>query len=132
MVCGLFIAMHRLLSNCNVQAPERRGSVVVAPGLSFPAACEILVHQPGIKPTSPALEGRFLTTGPQGGTLLDFLKLFSFALLHSVTFIHCFFFSVFLLPYSFSVSLHTPLSLSPGKDIVIESIFYIQMLCNYL
>ena len=30
----------------------------------FPMAHGILVPQPGIKPTSPALEGGFLTTGP--------------------------------------------------------------------
>ena len=34
--------------------------------LSCPEACVILVPQPVIKPTSPALEGRFLTTGPSG------------------------------------------------------------------
>ena len=32
-------------------------------------ACGILVPQPGIKPASPALEGRFLTTGPPGKSL---------------------------------------------------------------
>ena len=42
------------------------GSVVVAHGLSCLEACGILVPRPGIKPTSPALEGRFLTTGPPG------------------------------------------------------------------
>ena len=31
--------------------------------------CGILVPWPGIKPTSPALEGRFLTTGPPGKSL---------------------------------------------------------------
>ena len=31
---------------------------------AFPIACGILVPQPGIEPTSPALEGGFLTTGP--------------------------------------------------------------------
>ena len=31
---------------------------------AFPMACGILVPQPGIKPTSPALECGFLTTGP--------------------------------------------------------------------
>ena len=46
------------------QAPERVGSIVVVPGLSYLAACGILVPQPGIEPTSPALEGGFLTTGP--------------------------------------------------------------------
>ena len=30
----------------------------------FVSACGTLVPQPGIKPSSPALEGRFLTTGP--------------------------------------------------------------------
>ena len=29
-------------------------------------ACGILVPWPGIKPVSPALEGKVLTTGPQG------------------------------------------------------------------
>ena len=29
-------------------------------------ACEVLVPQPGIEPTSFALEGGFLSTGPQG------------------------------------------------------------------
>ena len=33
---------------------------------SCPTACRILVLQPGIEPTSPALEGRFLTTRPPG------------------------------------------------------------------
>ena len=33
-------------------------------------ACGILVPRSGIKPTTPALEGRFLTTGPPGRSLL--------------------------------------------------------------
>ena len=33
-------------------------------GLSCPAACGVLVAWPGIEPTSPTLEGGFLTTGP--------------------------------------------------------------------
>ena len=33
-------------------------------GLSYPAACETLVPPPGGESASPALEGRFLTTGP--------------------------------------------------------------------
>ena len=44
--------------HCNIQA-----SVIVGTGLSCPKVCEILVPQPGIKLTSPAMEGRFLTTG---------------------------------------------------------------------
>ena len=38
-------------------------SLVVVPWLSCCTVCGILVSQPGIKPTSPALEGRFLPTG---------------------------------------------------------------------
>ena len=34
--------------------------------LSCPAACGILAPWPGIEPGSPALQGRFLTTGPPG------------------------------------------------------------------
>ena len=34
------------------------------------AACRILVPQPGIKPTPPALAGRLLTTGPLGRPLV--------------------------------------------------------------
>ena len=38
----------------------------VASGLRGPEAGGVLVLQPGIEPTSPALEGGFLTTGPPG------------------------------------------------------------------
>ena len=41
-------------------------SLVVSRGLSCSKACGILVPRPGINPSSPALEGRFLTTGPPG------------------------------------------------------------------
>ena len=48
--------------------------VFVATGwLSCRTACRILVPPPGIKPTSAALQGRFLTPGPQGSSCsLDF------------------------------------------------------------
>ena len=40
-------------------------SLVATLRLSCPTACGILIPQPGIKPgISPALESRFLTTGP--------------------------------------------------------------------
>ena len=39
------------------------GSLLLCVGL---VACGILVPQPGIEPTSPALEGRFSTIGPPG------------------------------------------------------------------
>ena len=61
----------RLLSSCSAWAPERTASVVAARRLSCPVACGILVPLPGIKPTSPALEGIFLTTGPPGKSLGD-------------------------------------------------------------
>ena len=41
-------------------------AVATAPRLSGPKACGILVPRPGIEPTSFALEGGFLTTGPPG------------------------------------------------------------------
>ena len=40
------------------------GSAVVVHGLSCPTPCGILITQPGIKPTFPALEDGFLTNGP--------------------------------------------------------------------
>ena len=40
------------------------GSVVTVHGLSCSVACGILLPGPGIEPMSPALQGRFLTTGP--------------------------------------------------------------------
>ena len=42
------------------------GSVVVSFRLSCSTACGILAPRPEIKPTSPALEGRFFTSGPPG------------------------------------------------------------------
>ena len=47
-----------------LSAPEHLGSEVAVRGLSCSAACGILVPWPGIKPTSPALQAGFLTTGP--------------------------------------------------------------------
>ena len=47
-----------------------RGSVVEARGLRCSEACGILVPRPRIEPESPALEGRFLITGPPGESLL--------------------------------------------------------------
>ena len=43
--------------------------VVVHNGLSCPISWRIPVPRPGIEPVSPALEGRFLTTGPPGKSL---------------------------------------------------------------
>ena len=45
------------LSSCGMWA-------VVASGVGYSEACGVLVPQQEIKSTSPALQGRFLTTGP--------------------------------------------------------------------
>ena len=42
--------------------------------VSLGAACGILIPQPGIKPTSPALQGGFLTTGPLGKSQKSLFK----------------------------------------------------------
>ena len=41
-------------------------SVVTVHRLSFSVAYGVLLPPPGVKPSSPALQGRFLTTGPAG------------------------------------------------------------------
>ena len=48
-----------LLSGCSLLT-----SLVEAHGHSCPTACGIVVPWPGVKPPSPELEGKFLTTGP--------------------------------------------------------------------
>ena len=59
------------------------GSFIAALGLSsrsvqaeLPCAWGILVPQPGIKPKSPALGGRFLTTGPPGKSLVSISRMY--------------------------------------------------------
>ena len=42
--------------------------------LSCPITCGIWVPLPGIKPMSPALQGRFLTTGPPGNSLTSLFR----------------------------------------------------------
>ena len=75
---SLVVVCRFSLSSCGTWAPGHVGSVVcgtwdlslssvvVARRLSCPTACGILVPQPGIEPTSPALDGGFFTTGPPG------------------------------------------------------------------
>ena len=46
-----------------------RASLVVAFGLSCSGACGSLVPQQGMEPMSPALQSRFLTTGPSRKSL---------------------------------------------------------------
>ena len=47
------------------------GSVIAAHWLSCPVACGNL-SRPGVKPVSPVLEGRVLTTGPPGKSYFGF------------------------------------------------------------
>ena len=52
---------------CTGPSLQPAGSVVEAHGFSCPVACEILVPQPGIEPTLPALESE--ASGPPGESL---------------------------------------------------------------
>ena len=56
----------QVFSSYGAQVPEHACLVAAAHKLSCPVACGILVLHLGIKLKSPALEGRFLTTGPPG------------------------------------------------------------------
>ena len=58
-----------------MKALEREASVIAASMLSSSAACGILVPRPGIKLMYPALQGRFLTTGPPEKSLSFYLGL---------------------------------------------------------
>ena len=54
------------ISDCTGSLLQLKGSLIMALRLRSSEACGILVPHPGIQPTSPALAGRFLTTGPPG------------------------------------------------------------------
>ena len=58
---GVLVAMHVGFSFVMVGRPSSWGSLI-----QLPQRCGILVPWTGIKPVSPALEGRFSTTGPPG------------------------------------------------------------------
>lgn len=60
------VAVLRLLWSCGTWSSEYMGSVVLAHGLSCPMACGVFALWPGIKLTSSALEGGFLTAVPPG------------------------------------------------------------------
>ena len=53
-------------------------------GLSRHAALWILVSQPGMEPVSPALDGRFLTAGPLGRSLILYFYLLNLVSLIAV------------------------------------------------
>lgn len=48
---------------------RRTGSLDVVLGAGCSMVCEILVPYPGVKPSSPALQNRFLITRPSGNSL---------------------------------------------------------------
>ena len=50
-----------------------QASVVDVHMLSCSVACRILVYRPGIEPTSPTLQDKFLATGPPRKSLKDIL-----------------------------------------------------------
>ena len=66
------LVVARGLTDCSTQAPEHADFINCGTtglwfwheGFSCSAACGILVHWLEIEPKSPALQGRFLTTGP--------------------------------------------------------------------
>ena len=73
----LFFSFLAVMGLCS-GAPVGGGVV-----LSCPAACGILVPQPGIEPGSRALEGGFLTTEPPGSPSLASIFTFSLHILSS-------------------------------------------------
>ena len=68
--CG---AQTRQLRCAGAVAPRRTGSLLCQ-GLGCPPSeYGIFVLRPGIKPTSPALQGEILTTGPRRKFLISFI-----------------------------------------------------------
>ena len=63
-------------SFCRAQALGHIGSVVVAHGLSCPAACGMLVPSARTEPMYPALAGGFWATIPPGKSLTALLSLY--------------------------------------------------------
>ena len=67
VACIIFIMSYRIFS-CGAR------TLVVAHRVSCSKASGILLPRPGIEPVSPALEGRFLATGPPGKSLCWFIS----------------------------------------------------------
>ena len=67
-VCRFSLVAVKWDSHCNgfSSALGQWTSVVLAHGLSYPVAHVILAPRAEVEPTSPASEGRFLTTAPSG------------------------------------------------------------------
>ena len=71
-LCGVLVVAHRIFHYSTwILWLWSLGSVVTLGRLSCFKACGILVPWPGIEPTSPALQSRFLTTGPPGKSLKE-------------------------------------------------------------
>ena len=60
------VVNHGLCRVCVFTDCSTQTSLFAVCRFGCPVACGILVPQPGIEPASPALEDRFLTTGPPG------------------------------------------------------------------
>ena len=65
-VSGLSCELRELWRVFQDLSSQRTSSLLEAHVLSCSVACGILIPQPGIEPMSPALQGRFLTTGLLG------------------------------------------------------------------
>ena len=63
------------LLQASLVAELRLLSLIGVHRLSCPKLCGISIPQPGMEPTSPALEGGFSTTGPPGKSQSIFLFL---------------------------------------------------------
>ena len=63
--CDARVSQCSGFSRCRARPLERR-SVIVAHGFSWSVACGIFPDGPRVKPMSPTLAGRFLTTRPLG------------------------------------------------------------------
>ena len=76
------LGVYIFLTNIKSSWPFFFFKFLAALGLSYStrakiAACGSLVSRPGIESMSPALEGRFLTTGASGKSLLGFVNFLS-------------------------------------------------------
>ena len=70
---GLLLSWSMGSRACGFGICGTQASLAAGYRLSCPVTCGILVPQPGIKPTSSALEGRFSTIGPPGKSQETFL-----------------------------------------------------------
>ena len=72
--CAAWPFLHGGFSCCGARALGFLGFSICGSQAQLPRTCGILFPGPGIKPMSPALAGRFLTTGLPGKSLLSCFK----------------------------------------------------------